>query len=209
MNRIENNKVTLCGEIISGLEFSHEIYGEAFYLVKIKVARLSEYSDEILVMVSNRLVDTNENYEGMLIRVEGQFRSYNRQEEGKGKLLLSVFAQQIEFLQEQSESPYNNQIYLEGYICKKPVYRETPLGREITDLLLAVNRPYGKSDYIPCITWGRNALYASNLDVGTKCIVQGRIQSREYIKKISENESEERIAYEVSVSLVEAVENEK
>ncbi len=209
MNQVKNNQVIISGEITSDFKFSHEIYGEAFYLVEVKVSRLSEYCDVILVMVSERLVDVRNNCVGATVHVEGQFRSFNRCEERKSRLLLSVFAREFEFVDEEQESPHNNQICLEGYICKQPVYRKTPLGREIADVLLAVNRPYGKSDYIPCITWGRNALYASNLDVGSKCIVQGRIQSREYTKKISETESEERVAYEVSASLLEVVEDEK
>ncbi len=142
----------------------------------------------------------------MYIMVNGQFRSYNRHEERKNKLVLSVFAREIEFVDEIGESTKSNQIYLDGYICKEPVYRKTPLGREIADLLLAVNRPYGKSDYIPCICWGRNARFASNFEVGARCAVWGRIQSREYMKKLSDEQLEKRVAYEVSVSKLELME---
>ena len=140
------------------------------------------------------------------ITVQGQFRSYNRHEERKNRLVLSVFAREIEFVDETPESSKTNQIYLDGFICKEPIYRKTPLGREIADLLLAVNRPYGKSDYIPCICWGRNARFASNFTVGTRCEIWGRIQSREYIKKISEEDAQKRVAYEVSVSKLELLE---
>ncbi len=157
-------------------------------------------------MVSERLLDVNGDYKGMYIMVNGQFRSYNRHEERKNKLVLSVFAREIEFVDEIGESTKSNQIYLDGYICKEPVYRKTPLGREIADLLLAVNRPYGKSDYIPCICWGRNARFASNFEVGARCAVWGRIQSREYMKKLSDEQLEKRVAYEVSVSKLELME---
>ena len=204
---IENNKVTVIGKIVSGFTFSHEVFGEGFYMVDVRVERLSDSIDIIPLMVSERLLDVNGDYKGMYIMVNGQFRSYNRHEERKNKLVLSVFAREIDFVDEIGENTKSNQIYLDGYICKEPVYRKTPLGREIADLLLAVNRPYGKSDYIPCICWGRNARYASNFEVGARCAVWGRIQSREYMKKISEEELEKRIAYEVSVSKLELMED--
>mgnify|MGYP002517630551 CR=1 FL=1 len=203
---IENNQVTVMGEIVSDFSFSHEIFGEGFYMVDIRVARLSESMDIIPVMVSERLIDVNEDYQGALVVINGQFRSYNRHESKKNRLLLSVFARDIEFVDEVLENEKTNQIYLDGYICKPPVYRKTPLGREITDLLLASNRPYGKSDYIPCICWGRNARYASGFEVGERCLVWGRIQSREYMKKLSEEDLEKRVAYEVSVSKLEMLE---
>ena len=200
---IENNQVAVMGEIVSDFTFSHEIFGEGFYMVDISVDRLSESTDIIPVMVSERLIDVNEDYKGLKICITGQFRSYNRHEERKNKLVLSVFAREIEFVDEIGEGSRTNQIFLDGYICKAPIYRKTPLGREIADLLLAVNRPYGKSDYIPCICWGRNARFASNFTVGTRCEIWGRIQSREYMKRISEEGAEKRIAYEVSVSKLE------
>lgn len=203
---IENNQVVIMGEIVSDFVFSHEIFGEGFYMVNVNVPRLSDSSDVIPLMVSERLINVEENYKGLNIMVQGQFRSYNRHEERKNRLVLSVFAREIEFVDETPESSKTNQIYLDGYICKEPVYRKTPLGREIADLLLAVNRPYGKSDYIPCICWGRNARFASNFTVGTRCEIWGRIQSREYMKRISEEDAEKRIAYEVSVSKLELTE---
>ena len=133
----------------------------------------------------------------------GQFRSYNRHEENKNKLVLSVFVREVNLLESEDEIQRPNSIFLDGYICKEPVYRKTPLGREIADLLLAVNRPYGKSDYIPCICWGRNARFAESFAIGGHIQLWGRIQSREYQKKIDENEYEKRIAYEVSVSKME------
>lgn len=194
------------GEIVSDFTFSHEIFGEGFYMVDVRVERLSDSMDIIPLMVSERLLDVNGDYKGMYIVVNGQFRSYNRHEERKNKLVLSVFAREIEFVDELGENTKSNQIYLDGYICKEPIYRKTPLGREIADLLLAVNRPYGKSDYIPCICWGRNARFASSFEVGARCAVWGRIQSREYMKKISEEQLEKRVAYEVSVSKLELIE---
>ncbi len=200
---IENNQVVIMGEVVSDFVFSHEIFGEGFYMVDVNVPRLSDSSDIIPLMVSERLIDVGADYKGLNIMVQGQFRSYNRHEERKNRLVLSVFAREIEFVDETPESSKTNQIYLDGYICKEPVYRKTPLGREIADLLLAVNRPYGKSDYIPCICWGRNARFASNFTVGTRCEIWGRIQSREYMKRLSEEDAEKRIAYEVSVSKLE------
>ena len=200
---IENNQVTIMGKVVSNFTFSHEIFGEGFYMVDVEVARLSDSYDIIPIMVSERLLDVNADYMGCNLCVTGQFRSYNRHEEKKNKLVLSVFAREIEFIDEIDENAKSNQIFLDGFICKEPIYRKTPLGREIADILLAVNRPYGKSDYIPCISWGRNARFASSFQVGDRCMVWGRIQSREYMKKISEEEQEKRVAYEVSVSKLE------
>ena len=201
--KIENNNVSITGEVASAFSFSHEVFGERFYLADIAVKRLSDSEDLIPVMVSERLVDVTEDLTGVTVRVEGQFRSYNRHEEKKNKLVLSVFAREWEFTPEEVENAKTNQIFLDGFICKTPVYRTTPLGREIADLLIAVNRPYGKSDYIPCICWGRNARFAPGFEVGMRIQVHGRIQSRKYTKKLSETEFEERIAYEVSVSKIE------
>ena len=206
---IENNQVTIMGEVASGFTFSHEVFGEGFYMVEVLVRRLSNSEDRIPLMISERLIDVSQDYTGEFIMASGQFRSYNRHEEKKNKLVLSVFAREIEFMDTIEESAKTNQIYLDGYICKEPVYRKTPLGREIADLLLAVNRPYGKSDYIPCICWGRNARYVSSFTVGSRCLVWGRIQSREYMKKISEELTEKRIAYEVSVSKLELADEEE
>ncbi|MBU9739674.1 MULTISPECIES: single-stranded DNA-binding protein [Diplocloster] len=203
---IENNQVTIIGEIISDFSFSHEVFGEGFYMVDVNVRRLSDSYDCIPLMVSERLIDVTRDYRGESIQVAGQFRSYNRHEEKKNRLVLSVFVRELEFISEEVENAKTNQIFLDGYICKPPVYRKTPLGREIADLLLAVNRPYGKSDYIPCICWGRNARYASGFEVGGHVEIWGRIQSREYMKKIDENDAEKRIAYEVSVSKLEYIE---
>lgn len=203
---IENNQVIMAGKIVSEFVFSHEVFGEGFYMLEISVRRLSNSYDVIPLMISERLIDVTRDYRGETIAVSGQFRSYNRHEEKKNRLVLSVFVRELEFVEEEPESSRTNQIFLEGYICKMPVYRKTPLGREIADLLVAVNRPYGKSDYIPCICWGRNARYASGFEVGAHIQLWGRIQSREYTKKISEEEIERRIAYEVSVSKLEFIE---
>ena len=203
---IENNQVTIMGEIVTPFTFSHEVFGEGFYMVEVSVRRLSNSQDQIPVMVSERLIDVSQDYTGEFIMVSGQFRSYNRHDEVKNRLVLSVFAREIEFVEEELDGAKTNNILLDGYICKLPVYRKTPLGREIADLLLAVNRPYGKSDYIPCICWGRNAWYASSFEVGEHVQITGRIQSREYVKKLTEERTERRVAYEVSVSKLECME---
>lgn len=203
---LENNQVSIVGEIISDFQYSHEVYGEGFYMVEVAVSRLSNFSDYIPLMISERLIDTSQSYIGQKVYVTGQFRSYNRHEELKNRLVLSVFVREIEFIEEETEEMKSNQILLDGYICKDPIYRKTPLGREIADLLVAVNRSYGKSDYIPCICWGRNARYASSFEVGSHVEVYGRIQSREYIKKIGEEQTEKRVAYEVSVNKIEFLE---
>ena len=183
-----------------------EVFGEGFYMVEVEVKRLSNSEDRIPLMISERLIDVTQDYTGEYIMVHGQFRSYNRHEEQKNRLVLSVFVREISFMEEEPDGTKTNSIWLDGYICKEPIYRKTPLGREIADLLLAVNRPYGKSDYIPCICWGRNARYASGFEVGEHVQLLGRIQSREYVKRISDTETEKRIAYEVSVSKLEYVE---
>lgn len=204
-----NNQVNVYGEVISEFTFSHEVYGEGFYMVHLSVRRLSNVFDTIPLMVSERLVDVSKDYRGKFFEACGQFRSYNRHEENRNRLVLSLFVRDLRVDDTELGSDKPNYIFLDGYICKQPVYRKTPLGREIADLLLAVNRPYGKSDYIPCICWGRNARYAANFAVGERCLVWGRIQSREYMKKISEEELEKRVAYEVSVSKLEIPDDEE
>ncbi|MFP3156285.1 single-stranded DNA-binding protein [Lachnospiraceae bacterium ZAX-1] len=202
----ENNQATITGEIMSDFKYSHEVFGEGFYMVDISVNRLSSFADYIPLMVSERLIDTEQVCIGQYIRISGQFRSYNRHEEKKNKLVLSVFVRELEFVDEMPDGEKSNQIFLDGYICKDPIYRKTPLGREIADLLIAVNRSYGKSDYIPCICWGRNARYASGFEIGGHVQVYGRIQSREYVKKMAEDETQKRVAYEVSVNKIEYLE---
>ena len=196
---IENNQVTVMGEVVSDFSYSHEIYGEGFYMVDIKCTRLSDSFDIIPVMVSERLLDVTASYIGMLLCVNGQFRSYNRHEERRNRLVLSVFAREVKFIEEMEESSKTNQIYLDGYICKEPVYRKTPLGREIADLLLAVNRPYGKSDYIPCICWQEDAERYADLKPGDCVELTGRVQSRQYVKAQADGRYDVRVAYEISV----------
>lgn len=205
---IENNQVTIMGEVASEFVFSHEVFGEGFYMVDVLVRRLSNSDDRIPLMVSERLVDVTQDYRGEYLMATGQFRSYNQHDEKKNRLVLSVFVRELAFVEEEMDGAKTNHIFLDGYICKKPIYRKTPLGREIADLLLAVNRPYGKSDYIPCICWGRNARFASGFEIGEHVQVLGRIQSREYVKKLTETETEKRVAYEVSVSKLECMEEE-
>lgn len=203
----DNNQVTIIGEVVKDFEFSHEVFGEGFYILKVAVKRLSSSSDIIPLMISERLMNVKESYLGRTIEVNGQFRSYNRHEENHNRLVLSVFVREVRLLDEYDEEENPNVIILDGYICKPPVYRKTPLGREIADILLAVNRPYGKSDYIPCICWGRNARFAQKFQVGGHLKIWGRIQSREYQKKISETEYDKRVAFEVSVSKMEYDQN--
>ena len=202
---IENNRVSIVGEIVSEFRFSHEVFGEGFYVTDVAVSRLSDMFDTIPLMVSERLVDVTKNMTGSIVEASGQFRSYNRHEGNRNRLVLSVFVREWQILEENLDSGKTNQIFLDGYICKSPIYRKTPLGREISDLLIAVNRPYGKSDYIPCIAGGRNARFASTFEVGGHIQIWGRVQSRDYVKKISEEETEKHTAYEVSVSKLEYV----
>ncbi len=200
-----NNQVNVYGEVTSEFTFSHEVYGEGFYMVYLSVRRLSNVYDTIPLMVSERLIDVSQDYRGKFIEACGQFRSYNRHEENRNRLVLSVFVRDLRVDEEEMESEKPNYIFLDGYICKPPIYRKTPLGREIADLLLAVNRPYGKSDYIPCICWGRNARFADGFQVGEHIQLWGRIQSREYQKKLDEDTFETRVAYEISVSKLEHI----
>ncbi len=197
-----NNRAELSGIIETEPSFSHEIYGEAFYLFILNVPRLSGVSDRIRVIVSERLMTERALTVGDSISVVGQFRSYNASENGTNRLILSVFARDI-LTQEDVHFENPNSLFLNGFICKEPVYRQTPFGREICDLLLAVNRTYNKSDYIPIITWGRNARFCRRLDIGTNVKIWGRIQSRIYQKRILDDEYVEKTAYEVSVCRLE------
>lgn len=200
----KNNKVFISGEIVSEAEFSHEVYGEGFYEMNVLVKRLSGQADILPVTISERLIQDKDLKIGVNINAIGQFRSYNKLVNGKSKLMLTVFVRE---LPEVYSVKNPNSIVLSGYICKPPVYRTTPFNREIADILIAVNRSYNKSDYIPCIAWGRNARFAKNLAVGEKIAVAGRIQSREYQKRISDEEIKVMTAYEVSISKLAAYEN--
>ncbi|MTI49544.1 single-stranded DNA-binding protein [Sporosalibacterium faouarense] len=209
---IETNIVTIVGKVVSEKEFSHEMYGEGFYTFELEVPRLSDHSDVLPITISERLLVNIDIAEGKHLVIEGQLRSYNRYVDGNNKLLLTVFARDAyaphneEELEELLKKP--NEIYLDGFICKNPIYRTTPFGREITDLLIAVNRPYNKSDYIPCIAWGRNARFCEKLKVGDHIKLWGRIQSREYQKKLSDGSVLNRVAYEVSISKLEFLEDD-
>lgn len=213
-NAINNNNITLAGVVEREPEYSHEVLGEGFYVFMLKCSRTSGNKDTLPVMISDRLVDIREIKVGQVVTVSGQIRSFNRHiDDVKSKLILSVFARELEILaQDATELPFEeniNTVILDGFVCKPPIYRCTPKGREIADILVAVNRPYGKSDYIPCIAWGRNARFAGGLEVGAHLQVSGRVQSREYTKKIGEEEVERRVAYEVSVSKIDLVEDEE
>ena len=198
----ENNHIIMVGKVTSDKRFSHEIYGEKFYIFDLSVPRLSGNSDIIPITISERLMVNGELPIGTKITVEGQFRSYNSYGEGKNKLVLTVFAKNVTLLEDQESEV---EVTLIGYICKKPVYRQTPFGREIADILLAVNRAYSKSDYIPCIAWGRTARFCENMEVGTEVKLVGRVQSRQYEKKHEDGTVENKVAYEVSVGSLEVV----
>lgn len=210
-NYSENNHLILVGKIVSEQKYSHEIYGEKFYSFNLEVIRLSSNSDIIPITVSERLLTDVELTVGKNVEIEGQFRSYNNYENERNRLILTVFAKEIKELKEVEETEKDaltNEVILVGYICKKPIYRQTPFGREIADILLAVNRAYNKSDYIPCIAWGRNARFCQNIEVGTEVKLVGRVQSRTYEKKHEDGTVESRVAYEVSISSMEIVEKE-
>lgn len=194
-----NNKVRLSGFVDTKPVFSHELYGEGFYEFMLKVPRLSQQCDMIPITVSERLMSGVDFSIGSKLSINGQFRSYNKLIDGKSKLMLTVFVRDF-FVAEQEDNP--NEVELSGYICKAPIYRTTPFNREICDLLIAVNRAYNKSDYIPCIAWGRNARFVRDIEIGQKLLISGRIQSRQYTKKLSEEISETRTAYELSISKI-------
>ena len=202
-NYLENNHLVLVGKIVSDKSYSHEIYGEKFYVFNLEVVRLSSTVDIIPITISERLLTGLELKIGKKVSVEGQFRSYNNYENERNRLILTVFAKEIVEVSEEEKDEVTNEVILVGYVCKKPVYRQTPFGREIADVLLAVNRAYNKSDYIPCIAWGRNARFCQNIEVGTEVKIVGRVQSRTYEKKFEDGTVETRVAYEVSVASME------
>ena len=211
-NYDDNNHLTLVGKVTSEKRFSHEIYGEKFYIFDLSVPRLSGNADVIPVTISERLLTIQDVFIGAKLQIDGQFRSYNSYDNEKNKLILTVFVKDIQFLEENQEEEeearrdvVSNEVVLDGYICKKPIYRQTPFGREISDILLAVNRAYNKSDYIPCIAWGRTARFCENMEVGTEVKIIGRVQSRQYEKKYEDGTSETKVAYEVSISSLEVV----
>ena len=215
-NYLENNYLTLVGKVTGEKKFSHEIYGERFYIFNLEIPRLSGVADIIPITISERLINEDTLTEGQKLLVKGQFRSYNSYESEKNRLILTVFAKDIKVISEEEQSEeenemtkkdvVTNEVVLIGYICKKPIYRQTPFGREIADILLAVNRAYNKSDYIPCIAWGRNARFCQNLEVGSQIKLVGRVQSRTYEKKHEDGNVETRVAYEVSVGSLEVIE---
>ena len=211
-NLIETNKVKIIGKVLGEKELSHEMYGEKFYKIKLEVSRLSNESDILPATVSERLLVDYDLVSGDYVVLEGQLRSYNRYIDGRNRLILTIFARDLylpeseEELQDLLRSP--NEIYLDGFICKEPIYRTTPFGREITDLLVAANRAYNKSDYIPSIAWGRNARFCETLEVGDHIRLWGRIQSRDYQKKCEDGEVISRVAFEVSVSKLEFIEDD-
>ena len=207
---MENNNIKLVGKITADIEFNHETYGEKFYDTKVQVKRLSGDVDEINLIISDRLIIGKNLEVGTIVEINGQLRSYNyyTEKENRRRLLLNIFVRDIRTvsdseLREDEELETTNEVELIGHICKKPIYRKTPFGREISDILVAVNRPYGKSDYLPCIAWGRNARFSENLEVGQIIRIVGRMQSRQYNKELQDGTSEERVAYEVSIGTLE------
>lgn len=196
----DTNVVYLRGELDENMEFSHEIFGEKFFNAKIKINRLSESYDMLPLTVSERLLQDIDIKSNNKVNVIGQLRSYNKNIDNRNRLVLTVFVREIKQVEDENKDP--NSIFLDGYICKEPIYRKTPLGREITDLLVAINRPYNKSDYIPSIVWGRNAKFAKTLKVGDRIQMWGRVQSREYEKKVENGEAIKKVAYEVSISKI-------
>ena len=227
-NYLENNYLTLVGKVTSEKRFSHEIYGESFYAFDLQIPRLSGSEDIIPITVSERLINDEMMQIGTRLLIKGQFRSYNSYENEKNRLILTVFAKDVKKLEEDEQEHkidengneviandfarkdiVTNEVVLIGYICKKPIYRQTPFGREIADILLAVNRAYNKSDYIPSIAWGRNARFCQNLEVGTEVKIVGRIQSRNYEKKLPDGTVINKTAYEISVSKFASVEKEE
>ena len=215
-NYLENNYLTLVGKVTGEKKFSHEIYGEKFYTFNLSIPRLSGNADIIPITISERLTTEGMLTEGKKLLIKGQFRSYNSYENEKNKLILTVFAKDVEELQENEEESEivkkeetTNEVVLIGFVCKKPIYRQTPFGREIADLLLAVNRAYNKSDYIPCIAWGRNARFCADMETGTEIKIIGRVQSRAYEKKYEDGTVENKTAYEVSVSSLELINKEE
>ena len=207
-NYSENNHLVLIGKIVSEKNYSHEIYGEKFYIFNLEVQRLSTTSDIIPITISERLITNFDLNIGKQVEIEGQFRSYNNYENERNRLVLTVFAKEIKEIEEEQDEKVTNEVILVGYVCKKPIYRQTPFGREIADILLAVNRAYNKSDYIPCIAWGRNARFCENMEVGTEVRISGRVQSRNYEKKFEDGTAETRVAYEVSIASLEIVNHE-
>ena len=199
----ENNRVLLVGTVSEDLTFSHEFYGEKFFNLMVATKRTSGAMDLVPVLVSERAVNSNDSYYGKTVQIMGGYRSRNTD---KGNLELNVFANSFEVVADDTK--HINEIYLEGLICKTPVFRTTPLGRHISEILVAVNRRYNKSDYIPCITWGRNACFASRLDIGAKIAIEGRIQSREY-KKVVDGAEISKVAYEISIGWLHIIENGK
>lgn len=201
MDRLENNMAIVSGTIVSGFKYSHDVFGEGFYTFEMVARRTSGKLDVIPVIISERLINVDADFKGKYVIINGQFRSHNND----GRLLLNLFVRNIAFTDIGEVD--TNDLFLTGYICKKPIFRKTPKGRLIADVMFAVNRPYKKSDYIPCLFWGRNALFADTLEVGTKLNLWGRIQSREY-QKVSEDGgmTEFRTAYEVSVHRISVAE---
>jgi len=207
-NYSQNNYIMLVGKITSEKKFSHEIYGESFFNFDLEIPRLSGISDIIPITISERLIANFDLSLGKQVVIEGQFRSYNTYEDSKSRLILTVFVKEIREKGEDEEIKVPNEVQLVGHICRKPIYRKTPFGREIADILVAVNRAYNKSDYIPCITWGRNARFCENMQIGTELRLVGRVQSRPYEKKHEDGTVEQRTAYEVSISSLEFVNKE-
>ena len=200
---MENNIITLTGTVEASPEYSHTVMDEKFYSFTLRVPRLSETEDFLPITISEEIFDPELIKKENPLKIKGQLRSYNKYTETKTRLILTVFAKEISLPDELDSNP--NEIFVNGFICKEPVYRKTPFGREITDLIIAVNRAFNRSDYIPAIAWGKNAVFSENLEVGSNVLLWGRLQSRNYNKRLSENEVETRTAYELSITKIEKI----
>lgn len=192
---ISRNIAQLCGVIAAAPSFSHSGRGESFYTFPLEVARLSGATDRINIIAREELLNSIELKEAEKILVMGELRSFNNKSGEGAKLVITVFAKEISLCNDDDM----NDVHLIGTLCKQPNLRMTPMGRDICDLMLAVNRRYGRSDYLPCITWGLKAREAAEWDTGTVVSLDGRIQSRNYIKIIG-GDPVEKTAYEVSVT---------
>lgn len=187
------NHIALVGSLASAPQYSHSNHGRRFFSFELEVVRLSNAVDRLPILVPETLLSQTELTGGSALSITGQIRSFNNRQEIGRRLIISVLAEAIEIV----STPHDNRVTLAGVICKEPVYRRTPLGREICDIMLAVNRPYHRADYLPCILWGSCAQRTARYPVGTPLSLTGRLQSRSYIKLI-DGVPEERTAYEIS-----------
>ena len=205
----EHNQVIMSGTVLQPLTMSHSAYGEDFYGTVLSVARRSGLLDRIPILIPGRILGSDMHCLGQRIQSRGQYRSWTQHEQGRNHLILQVFVTELSFLGRSGPAACSrNDIYLDGYVCRDPIYRLTPRGREIAEMLLAVGRAYNKSDYLPCICWGTNARAAQSMKSGAHVRIWGRIQSRIYHKSLLPEDGGsrdyiEKTAYEISVARME------